>query len=209
MTNQSGRFFIEKNGRSIEPRAGRWRTWVISSGKDYRVPPPPGPAETRGELQNLANLIRHNDATTRDRIEFWDAGAPGYRWLDLVSTRVLAGQTVSAYPHRVYTYLALAMYDATIATWESKYHYRRPRPSDVDTAESQRRSTCPIRRRIHPNMQQPHRPPRACSRTSSRPRRTASRKWPKRRDGRACSPACSIRATITQGSRSASASRSR
>ena len=129
---RDGRFFIEKNGRSIEPRAGRWRTWVISSGKDYRVPPPPGPAETRGELRNLANLIRQNDATTRDRIAFWDAGAPGYRWLDLVSTRVLAGQTVSAYPHRVYTYLALAMYDATIATWESKYHYRRPRPSDVD-----------------------------------------------------------------------------
>ena len=129
---RDGRFFIEKNGRSIEPRAGRWRTWVISSGKDYRVPPPPGPAETRGELRNLANLIRQNDATTRDRIEFWDAGAPAYRWLDLVSTRVLAGQTVSAYPHRVYTYLALAMYDATIATWESKYHYRRQRPSDVD-----------------------------------------------------------------------------
>ena len=26
----------------IEPNAGNWRTWVISSGKDYRVPPPPG-----------------------------------------------------------------------------------------------------------------------------------------------------------------------
>ena len=26
---------------SIEPNAGKWRTWVISSGKDYRVPPPP------------------------------------------------------------------------------------------------------------------------------------------------------------------------
>ena len=25
----------------IEPNAGKWRTWVISSGKDYRVPPPP------------------------------------------------------------------------------------------------------------------------------------------------------------------------
>ena len=32
----------------------------------------------------------------------------------------------------MYTYVALAMYDATVATWESKYHYRRPRPSEMD-----------------------------------------------------------------------------
>ena len=32
----------------VEPRAGQWRTWVISSGRDYRVPPPPSPGQTRG-----------------------------------------------------------------------------------------------------------------------------------------------------------------
>jgi membrane-associated phospholipid phosphatase len=36
------------------------------------------------------------------------------------------------YAHRAYTYVALAMYDATIAAWESKYHYNRPRPSELD-----------------------------------------------------------------------------
>ena len=35
----------------IEPHAGQWRTWVISSGKDYRVPPPPSPWQTRAELE--------------------------------------------------------------------------------------------------------------------------------------------------------------
>src|SRR6187431_14956 len=48
----------------IEPNAGNWRTWVISSGRDYRVPPPPGPAETRAELRTMAGLISHNDAST-------------------------------------------------------------------------------------------------------------------------------------------------
>jgi membrane-associated phospholipid phosphatase len=32
----------------------------------------------------------------------------------------------------VYTYVALAMYDATVATWESKYHYGRSRPNAMD-----------------------------------------------------------------------------
>ena len=41
----------------IEPNAGNWRTWVISSGKDYRVPPPPGRSQTRAELRLLADLI--------------------------------------------------------------------------------------------------------------------------------------------------------
>jgi len=116
----------------IEPNAGQWRTWVISSGEDYRVPPPPSPSRTRAELRQLEELLRHTDAATRQRIRFWDAGAPAYRWIDLISQRLLAGTPTSAYPHRVYTYVALAMYDATIATWESKYFYRRPRPSQLD-----------------------------------------------------------------------------
>ena len=30
--------------QSVEPKAGTWKTWVISSGKDFRVPPPPDDA---------------------------------------------------------------------------------------------------------------------------------------------------------------------
>jgi membrane-associated phospholipid phosphatase len=118
--------------RQIEPRAGTWRTWVISSGKDYRVPPPPRSSQTRRELKALAELIDQNDANTAQQIAFWDAGSPAYRWIDLISARQLAGTPTGAYPHRVYAYVALAMYDATIATWESKYHYDRPRPSELD-----------------------------------------------------------------------------
>src|SRR5207248_3130479 len=55
-----------------------------------------------------------------------------YQWIDLISKRALAGTPTSAFPHRVYAYVALAMYDATIATWESKYHYNRERPSALD-----------------------------------------------------------------------------
>ena len=115
----------------VEPNAGKWRTWVISSGKDSRVPPPPGAAETRHELKALAELIGQNDAQIQQQIAFWDAGSPAYRWLDLINARLLAGVSTTSYPHRVYTYVALAMYDATIATWESKYYYNRARPSDL------------------------------------------------------------------------------
>jgi membrane-associated phospholipid phosphatase len=105
---------------------------VISSGADYRVPPPPNPAETRAELRSLADLISHNDAQKKQQVAFWDAGAPAYRWIDLINNRLLAGTATTLYPHRVYAYVALAMYDATIATWESKYFYNCSRPTELD-----------------------------------------------------------------------------
>jgi PAP2 superfamily len=121
-----------KTNDQIEPNAGKWQTWVISSGKDYRVPPPPSRRETRAELRTLAELVSQNDEKDFQQIAFWDAGAPAYRWIDLINTRQLGGIPTSVYIHRAYAYVALAMYDATIATWESKYFYNRPRPSELD-----------------------------------------------------------------------------
>lgn len=120
-----------RQGTPIEPAAGSWKTWVISSGRDYRVPPPPDRLRTRAELRTLTELTRHHDDATKQQIAFWDAGAPAYRWIDLLNNRVQAGTPTTAFPHRVYAYVALAMYDATIATWEAKYHYNRQRPSEL------------------------------------------------------------------------------
>jgi hypothetical protein len=59
-------------------------------------------------------LINHNDPPDRGPVAYRNAGAPQYRWIDLVSNRLPAGTATSAFPHRVYIYVALAMYDATI-----------------------------------------------------------------------------------------------
>lgn len=115
----------------IEPNAGTWKTWVIPSGADLRVPPPPDTTATATELAQMRKLIAQDGLEAADTITFWDAGAPSYRWIDLVNRRLLADQPIP-YSHRVYTYLTMAMYDATIAAWESKYFYNRPRPSEAD-----------------------------------------------------------------------------
>jgi hypothetical protein len=120
-------------GEQIEPNAGSWKTWVISSGRDYRVPPPPRPADTQAELRTLAALIDLNDAKVEQQIKYWGrrCACLPLDGLDKILACSLERQR-RFYPHRVYTYVALAMHDATIATWESKYFYNRPRPSERD-----------------------------------------------------------------------------
>ncbi len=116
-----------------EPNAGKWKTWAIPSGKDYRVPPPPGAAATQDELQFLreATAAVKTDARIPPQIAYWDAGSPAYRWIDMISKRFLAGQPTGE-SNRILTYVAMAMYDATVAAWDSKYAYNRPRPNQVD-----------------------------------------------------------------------------
>ena len=46
----------QTTARQIEPRAGTWKTYVIGSGAEIRVPPPPDRAGTAGEIEWLRSL---------------------------------------------------------------------------------------------------------------------------------------------------------
>lgn len=118
----------------VEPTAGTWKTWAISSGKEFRVPPPPNAAGTTAELAWLKTFTQVRDSRTDDQIRFWNAGPPSYRWVDVVSSRLLdLTQTpIGAFPNRAYAYVGIAVYDAVIAAWDSKYAYNRKRPSEQD-----------------------------------------------------------------------------
>jgi len=59
-------------GDQIEPKAGGWQTWVISAGREFRLPPPPSDAAEIAEVQSLASK---RDAAARDLIAYWDRAA--------------------------------------------------------------------------------------------------------------------------------------
>jgi len=119
----------------VEPGAGSWKTWVISSGRDFRVPPPPGAQTTQEEIAWLKSFMAQNsnDADATRQIQYWDSGPPVYRWSDLIVNRSVNGLALGAAPPRT-AHVSLAMHDATIAAWEAKYFYKRPRPSTADTS---------------------------------------------------------------------------
>lgn len=115
------------------PNAGEWKTWIIASGKDHGVPPPPDPAATRGELDWLRGASTESNPHIVEQMRFWDSGPPSYRWMDLITKRQSAGQPVGRSMVHAYTYVSLAIYDVTIAAWNAKYAYQRARPSQADS----------------------------------------------------------------------------
>src|SRR5690242_5643142 len=116
----------------VEPGAGKWKTWVISSGAALRLPAPPDDQITATELQWVKECVPQRDQATLANIRYWDAGSPGYRWMLLAEQFVVNDGLATPLQTRALALVAAAISDATIAAWDSKYVYNRKHPSDLD-----------------------------------------------------------------------------
>ena len=109
----------------VEPNAGKWKTWVIPSGKEIILPLPPNSKTTKEELKTLLTLQAKRTDGEIKQINYWNAGSPGYRWNQIGLHLTKSGGS----NFRVMALLNVAIYDATIAAWHNKYRYNRNRPS--------------------------------------------------------------------------------
>jgi membrane-associated phospholipid phosphatase len=111
-----------------EPSAGTWKTWFITSGKDYRLP---APASYKDEIAQVLSVQKNLDPATRQQIIYWNAGAPNYRWQEMINK--LWTVDTGRYGALANMLLGTAIYDATIAAWDTKYAYKRLRPYAADS----------------------------------------------------------------------------
>lgn len=112
----------------LEPDAGAWKTWFITSGKAWRLPPP---AAYKKEIAEVLSRQQTLDSAGRQQILYWNAGAPGYRWQSMVFKLWMSDTSYNG--ALAYMLLGAATYDATIAAWDTKYAYNRPRPFVADS----------------------------------------------------------------------------
>lgn len=111
----------------VEPEAGNWKTWFITSGKDYRLP---APSSYKNEISVVLARQKNLDPKTNQQIAFWNAGSPGYRWQEMMNK--LWTVDTGRYGALANMLLGAAIYDATIVAWDTKYAYKRPRPFVAD-----------------------------------------------------------------------------
>jgi membrane-associated phospholipid phosphatase len=116
----------------VEPNAGSWKTWVLSSGSQLRTPAPPDAAASASELAFLKALRTSVNDVARQQIAYWDQGPPTYHWVQWLQQRLGITSPPTTTSVRQMALLNVAMYDALVATWDSKYAYNRPLPSQLD-----------------------------------------------------------------------------
>lgn len=124
-----------------ESNAGRWRTFVLANGAEFRpaTPPADGSATARDELDEIVRLQSQRTVTTDSLVQAWNV-APTKPWhektLDLLGFYwPLLPDVRYATPVRSARILSLvnvAMYDAMVAAWDAKYAFNRRAPAAVD-----------------------------------------------------------------------------
>src|SRR6185503_13722739 len=103
----------------VEPNAGTWKTWVLTSGDQFKSAAPPDDAATKKEIAQLADMVAKRDDAALVQIAYWNSGPPSFRW-NQIGSDYLADH-VNPLGLRDLALLNAAIYDATVAAWDSKY----------------------------------------------------------------------------------------
>ena len=119
----------------VQPLAGSWRPWVMRSGNQFRAPAPPGfdSPQVRAQAERVKEAAAGLNARRRAAAQRWESAAatpqlPG-RWNQAALARVDKRNLSIPRTARMFALLNVAMADAGIAAWDSKYTYWFPRPA--------------------------------------------------------------------------------
>jgi membrane-associated phospholipid phosphatase len=119
----------------FDPLAGRWKTWVLPSGSALRLPPPPSLGSAAfvrdvDELRRLSDGVRTEQQANIAR--FWATDAPSTRWEAFVDDELSRRRWSTPWAARARAYVSVAMYEAFVACWDSKYTHWLARPVTVE-----------------------------------------------------------------------------
>ncbi len=114
----------------VEPTAGTWQTWVVPDVAAIRpaAPPTAFSTVTAQELVDLRARALARGPTETANIDDWNAGACR-RWNEFQLGLILARSTNPPKASRGLALVSVAMFDAMVSCYDTKYHYLRPRPS--------------------------------------------------------------------------------
>lgn len=115
---------------AAEPEAGTWATWILESPSEVAVPPPPEPGtpDAEADAAGLRAAAEGRDEETTSEVDKWDADPAVAPWMELALDFIANRSKDPVAASRSYALVAVAMYDAVVATWHYKDTYDRPGP---------------------------------------------------------------------------------
>ena len=122
------------------PNFGLVRGWMMTPAELVAERPAPPPPTGSAEMaQEVAEVRRTVDNLTREQLAIalkWNDGAGTYtppgHWNDIAAEYVRDARMSEVRTARAFALLNMAMHDAAVACWETKFFYFNPRPSQLD-----------------------------------------------------------------------------
>ncbi|HSS94729.1 MAG TPA: phosphatase PAP2 family protein [Candidatus Dormibacteraeota bacterium] len=115
----------------VTPVAGKWQPWVLSSGSEFRPGPPPvfGSADFTADLNEVINFKPTFAQKAEAFLAQTDEGVT-LSWYKTAAKRLFEERLAENPPRaaRAYALMAVAEFDALVATWDAKFTYWRIRP---------------------------------------------------------------------------------
>jgi membrane-associated phospholipid phosphatase len=122
----------------IGPRWGEAKPWLLTSGSQFRSAPPPAfnSATYTSALAEVKAMTVNITPAQLVVAQFWQYGSgpggPMGYFTELATTSITAAHMNERQTARVYAVLHMAMMDASIGCWDSKYTYWFVRPYQAD-----------------------------------------------------------------------------
>lgn len=121
----------------LQPRLGEMRTFFLTTGGDFRAPPPPG-YDSPAFLANLREVRAVSDHRSNEQLriaQYWEALSGSFvagLWNQFAREAIVSHGRSEPEAARTLALMHMAGMDANIACHESKYRYWVPRPTQVD-----------------------------------------------------------------------------
>ncbi|MGQ0521342.1 MAG: phosphatase PAP2 family protein [Actinomycetota bacterium] len=125
-----------KVANPVSPLAGSWKTWVMTSGSQFRPPPPPvfGTPEFEAAAREVVEAKNNLTDDQKRAATFWAGGQgtplPAGIWNEVTLAYLRDLKPSEPQAERVMALANVAMADAGIAAWDAKYAYWDPRPEN-------------------------------------------------------------------------------
>ncbi len=117
--------------QSANYEAANWKTKLLDNPQQITVVAPPTFVQSKAELKTIKQGLSQLDEKKLAEIKYWNAGAPAYRWNQIV-IKVINWNNPDLLLRTSQAWVNLAIYDATILAWKEKMKYKRVRPGAFD-----------------------------------------------------------------------------
>jgi membrane-associated phospholipid phosphatase len=122
------------------PAFGSVRGWMMTPADFVRERPVPPPSTSSEQMaREVAEVRRYVDGGTREELAIankWADGpstpTPPGHWNFIMGPYVREAEFSEVRAARAFALLNMAMHDAAVGCWETKYFYFNPRPSQMD-----------------------------------------------------------------------------